>query len=162
MLYGKMKGLSSLKSSLVTPLGFSQVWKLAILLEEGGESPLPMSFCRREGEVHGVRVWIRVGGILGAEQLCRPSTPWEEEIRTPDVAVTGRGSIIIAGAREFPLPPLGAAGVRITVLAHMVPPSSICTSSSLPPPNKSQAPPFARPQDLTWTRHLSQLLPPQL
>lgn len=68
--------------------------------------------------------------------------------------------MIIAGTTEFPLPPLGAAGVRITVLAHMVPPSSICTSSSLPPPNKSQAPPFARPQDLTWTRHLSQLLPP--
>lgn len=65
--------------------------KLAILLEEGGESPLHMSFCRKEGEVHGVRVWIRVGGILGTEQLCRPSAPWEEEIQIPDVAVIGRG-----------------------------------------------------------------------
>ena len=51
--------------------------------------------------------------------------------------------------------------MRIIALAHMVPPSSICSSSSfLPPPNKSQATPFARPQDLTWARHLSQLLPP--
>lgn len=62
-----------------------------------------MSFCKRKREVPWL-LWMWAEGIPGTEQarvqLCRPSSPWEEEIQIPDVLEwLGERDVITAGTR---------------------------------------------------------------